>query len=194
LADGNDRKPVPSWAFSVCGLIPKGAKNVESAKDFLKYLIQPDVLNEYLKTGLGRRVPAMPSIVKGDPWWMADPHRNAYTTQALLRPTLPVFWAYNPAYAHVQNEHVWQTAWAEIMQQEAKPQDAQGLQQGRGDLRQIPGRADLTSDPKRIPYLSRVTFFVGILANRGNPGRQRRSGCPWTSAFAEVTGKHIDIG
>jgi hypothetical protein len=34
---------------------------------------------------------------------------------ALLRPTVPVFWAFNPAYAHVQNEHVWQAAWAEIM-------------------------------------------------------------------------------
>jgi multiple sugar transport system substrate-binding protein len=124
LADSNDGKPVPSWAFSVCGLIPKGAKNVAVAKDFLKYLIQPEVLNEYLKTGLGRRVPAMPSIVKTDPWWMADPHRKAYTTQALLRPTLPVFWAYNPAYAHVQNEHVWQTAWAEIMKDGVAPQTA----------------------------------------------------------------------
>ena len=124
LADSNDGKPVPSWSFSVCGLIPKGAKNVDVAKDFLKYLIQPKVCNEYLQTGLGRRVPAMPSIVKGDPWWMADPHRKAYTTQALLRPTLPVFWAYNPAYAHVQNEHVWQTAWAEIMKDGAAPQTA----------------------------------------------------------------------
>src|SRR5215469_14916951 len=49
----NDGKPVPSQAPSACGLIPKGAKNIEVAKDFLKYLIQPQVLNEYLKTGLG---------------------------------------------------------------------------------------------------------------------------------------------
>jgi multiple sugar transport system substrate-binding protein len=90
LAADNDGKAVPSWSFSVCGLIPKGAKNVDVAKDFLKYLIQPEVLNDYLKTGLGRRVPAMPSIVKTDPWWMADPHRKAYTTQALLRPTAGV--------------------------------------------------------------------------------------------------------
>jgi len=124
LADDNSGKPVASWSFSVCGLIPKGAKNVAVAKDFLKYLIQPEVLNEYLKTGLGRRVPAMPSIVKNDPWWMADPHRKAYTTQALLRPTVPVFWAYNPAYAQVQNEHVWQTAWADIIQEGMAPQKA----------------------------------------------------------------------
>ena len=66
----------------------------------------------------------MPSIVKTDPWWMADPHRQAYTTQALLRPTVPVFWAYNPAYALVQNEHLWQVAWAEIMKDGVAPQAA----------------------------------------------------------------------
>ena len=51
---GNDGKPVPSLAANACGLIPKGAKNVEVAKDFLKYFIQPEVSNEYLKTGSGR--------------------------------------------------------------------------------------------------------------------------------------------
>ncbi len=126
LALGNDGKPVPSQTQCLCGLIPKGAKNVEVAKDFLKYLIQPNVCNEYLKTGLGRRVPAMPAIVKTDPWWLdpADPHRVAYTTQALIAPTVPSFWCYNPAYAQVQNEHVWQTAWAEIMRDNVAPQAA----------------------------------------------------------------------
>jgi multiple sugar transport system substrate-binding protein len=126
LALSNDGKPVPSQAVSLSGLIPKGAKNVEVAKDFLKYLIQPKVDNEYLKTGLGRRLPAMPSIVKDDPWWVdpADPHRVSYTNQGLLGPTLPSFWVYNPAYAQVQNEHVWQTAWAEIMKDGAAPQAA----------------------------------------------------------------------
>src|SRR5215471_1500805 len=77
LALGNDGKPVPSKVDCLCGLIPKGAKNVATAKDFLKFLIQPQVLNEYLKTGLGRNLPAMPAIVKDDPWWLdpKDPHR-----------------------------------------------------------------------------------------------------------------------
>src|SRR6202023_863971 len=83
LALSNDGRPVPSRAGSLCGLIPKGAKNIPAAKDFLKYLIQPKVCNEYLKTGLGRRLPAMPVIAKDDPWWLdpKDPHRVAYTTQ-----------------------------------------------------------------------------------------------------------------
>src|SRR6516164_5713133 len=126
LALSNDEKPVPSGCGVGCGLIPKGAKNVAVAKDFLKYLIQPKVCNEYLKTGLGRRLPAMLALVKDDPWWLDpnDPHRVAYTTQGLLGPTVPIFWVFNPAYAQVQNEHVWQTAWAEIMKDGAAPQDA----------------------------------------------------------------------
>jgi multiple sugar transport system substrate-binding protein len=122
----NDGKPVPSQAPSACGLIPKGAKNVVVAKDFLKCLIQPQVLNEYLKTGLGRNIPCMPSIVKDDPWWLDpnDPHRRPYVQQGLLGPTLSTFWTFNPAYAQVQNEHVWPTAWADITTGGMTPQAA----------------------------------------------------------------------
>ncbi len=72
LALSNDGRPVPSLTGSFCGLIPKGAKNVAAAKEFLKYLIQPKVINELLKTGLGRNLPPMLSVVKNDPWWL-DP-------------------------------------------------------------------------------------------------------------------------
>ena len=126
LALSNEGKPVPSQAGCVSCLIPKGAKNVAVSKDFLKYLIQPKVNNEYLKTGLARRLPAMPSIVKADPWWLdpADPHRVAYVNQALLGPTTPQFWVYNPAFAQVQNEHVFPTGWAEIAKDGVAPQAA----------------------------------------------------------------------
>src|ERR1700736_2011821 len=92
LALSNEGKPVPSQARTTCGMIPKGAKNVAVAKEFLKYLIEPKVVNEYLKAGLGRNV--------------AD------------------YWAFNPAYAQVQNEHVWPTGWADIMQNGVAPQAA----------------------------------------------------------------------
>jgi multiple sugar transport system substrate-binding protein len=124
LALSNDSQPVPSHATSGTLLIPKGAKNVEVAKEFLKYIIQPKVNNERLKTGLGRNIPCMPSIVKADHWWFDDPHRAAYTTQGLLRPTLPQFWAFNPAYAQVQNEHVWSAGWVDIMQGGMTPEAA----------------------------------------------------------------------
>jgi multiple sugar transport system substrate-binding protein len=126
LALSNEGKPVPSQAGSFSGLIPKGAKNVTVAKEFLKFVIQPKVLNELLKTGLARRVPSMPSIVKDDPWWLdpKDPHRVAYVNQAVLGPTVPQFWVYNPAYAQIQNEHVWPTGWTDIMTGGLTPQAA----------------------------------------------------------------------
>src|SRR6195256_1570172 len=121
----NDGKPVPAHAVNACGLIPKGAKNPETAKDFLKYFIQPKVNNEWLKTGLGRNIPCMPSVVKDDPWWLKDdPHRVAYVQQGVLGPTVPAFWAFNPAYAQVQNEHVWAVGWVDIMKEGMAPQAA----------------------------------------------------------------------
>jgi multiple sugar transport system substrate-binding protein len=68
----------------------------------------------------------MPSIVKKDPWWLdpKDPHRVAYTSQVLLKPTVPTFWSYNPAYARVENEHVWQAAWADIVRNGTAPSAA----------------------------------------------------------------------
>jgi hypothetical protein len=76
-------------------------------------------------------IPLAPKALKMKPPTMAPTiprtisrSRKAYTTQGLLGLTVPYFWVYNPAYAHVQNEHVWQAAWADIMQRGTKPQDA----------------------------------------------------------------------
>jgi multiple sugar transport system substrate-binding protein len=120
----NDGQPVPSQIGAACGLIPKGAENVEVAKDFLKFLIQPKVVGTYLKVGLCRNLPAMPSIVKDDPWWLDDPHRKAYIEHCLLGPTVPEWFVYNPAYAQVRSEHVWGIAWADIIRNGMTPQAA----------------------------------------------------------------------
>jgi ABC-type glycerol-3-phosphate transport system substrate-binding protein len=66
----------------------------------------------------------MPPIVKNDSWWLADPHRKAYTTQGVLDPTIPAYWAFNPAYAEVQNTEVWGTAWADVIQKGATSEQA----------------------------------------------------------------------
>jgi len=117
LALSNEGEPVPSSVTSGCGLIPKGARNVEVAKDFLRFVIQPKVLNDLLKTGLGRNMPPMVSLVEEDPWWFEDPHRKAYVNSGLLGPTLPDVFTYNPAWAHVRNAQVWGTARTDMIMQ-----------------------------------------------------------------------------
>ena len=55
---------------------------------------------------------------------LADPRRKAYTEQTVFSPTVPAYWAYNPAYAEVQNTHVWSAAWADIIRNSMTPEAA----------------------------------------------------------------------
>jgi multiple sugar transport system substrate-binding protein len=107
----NDGKELPAQVITFGPVIPKGAKNVETAKEFIRYAVQPKVLNEYLKAGLGRWMLPIPEIAKSDPFWLKqDPHREAYTKLTLLGPTMPIFEVYNPAIAQVNAEHLFSVA------------------------------------------------------------------------------------
>jgi multiple sugar transport system substrate-binding protein len=122
----NDGKQLPVQAGVFGPMIPKGAKNVDVAKEFVKYAIQPEVLNEYLKGGLGRWAIPMPATAKNDPWWLdpKDTHRSTHTQMALFGPTIPWYEAYNPAIAEVNAEHVYQKAFSEIISGGAKVDQA----------------------------------------------------------------------
>jgi multiple sugar transport system substrate-binding protein len=122
---GNDGKEVPSPMPIFGALIPKGAKNVTVAKEFLKYAVQPNVLNEYLKGGLGRWALPLPEIAKSDPFWFReDPHRTAYAEETLTHPTLPLYEAFNPAMAEVNAEHVFSIAMLDVMNNGMTPEQA----------------------------------------------------------------------
>jgi multiple sugar transport system substrate-binding protein len=122
----NDGKPLPSQLAIGGGFIPKGAKNVEVAKDFAKYLIQPEVANAYLKGGLGRWLPAITDVIKTEPFWLdpKDQHVAAYTQQGLLSPTIPQYPVYNPGYAEVEATQTWGLAAADVIREGMTPQAA----------------------------------------------------------------------
>ena len=120
----NAGKPIPALLNCGGGFVPKRAKNVAVAKDFLKYVIQPKVVNDYLKAGLGRWLPPMPDLVKNDPFWLdpKDPHREAYAREGLLGPTLPNYPVFNPGYAEANGEQIWGVAAADIIREGMTPQ------------------------------------------------------------------------
>ena len=121
----NDGKELPSQVALFGPVIPKGAKNVEVGKEFVKYMIQPKVLNEYLKGGLGRWALPIPEMVKSDPFWLKDdPHRSAYIEQSVIKPTVPIYEAYNPAIAQVGSEHVFMTAIFDYLNNGVAPEPA----------------------------------------------------------------------
>ena len=123
LPNGNDGKPMSAPQAAGGGFIPRGAKNVAVAKDFMKFFIQPQVMNENLKQGLGRWVPSIPSLVKSDPFWLdtKDPHLAPYVHEAVLGPTLPDFRGYNPAWGQVGAEQLWGVAHADVIRQGMMP-------------------------------------------------------------------------
>jgi len=124
LPNDNAGKPMTAQLGIGGGFIPKGAKNIEVAKDFMKYVIQPKVVNEYLKTGLGRWLPAMPALVKSDPFWMADPHRKAYVEEGVLNSTVVNYPIFNPAWAEVHAQQIWGAAEADVIRNGKTPQQA----------------------------------------------------------------------
>ena len=123
----NEGKQLPSVIAAAVAVVPKGAKNLQVAKEFLKYSIEPKVLAAYLKRGLGRFLPPMPSIVKDDPGFWLDPKNEplqAYTRQGVLGPTIPPYEVFNPARAQVSSEHVFSVAMIDVMNNGMTPQAA----------------------------------------------------------------------
>jgi multiple sugar transport system substrate-binding protein len=122
----NDGKKLPAQVNSFGMVIPQGAKNIPVAKEFMKYAIEPKALGTYLKAGLGRWVPPMPSIVNNDPsfWLTEDPHRKAYTDLTLFGPTIPIYEAFNPGMAPVGAENVLMNAVINVMKNGMTPQAA----------------------------------------------------------------------
>ncbi len=118
-------KKLPSQVFTFGVVIPKGAKNVPLAKEFLTHVSEPKVLNTYLKASLGRWVIPMPAIAKSDPFWLKeDPHRTALTEMTLFGPTIPVYEAYNPGMGPVGAENVMMNAVINVMKNGMTPQAA----------------------------------------------------------------------
>ena len=130
---GNDGKLVPSMLGVAPCLIPKGAKNIDGAKALLKSFIQPANLNSYLKETRGRYLPVMMSNIKSDPFWQdpKDPHRPVAVETGLIKPTIPWWMTYNPAYSAVLSEQIWSQAEANITQKNMTPEQAMEEAVGR---------------------------------------------------------------
>src|SRR5262249_52185186 len=126
LPNDNSGKPIPSQLAVAGGFMAKGARNVEVGKEFLRYWIQPNVLNPYLKAGLGRTLPPMPDLVKNHPVWLdpEDPPRAAYARQGMLDPTVPVYPIFNPGYAEADGQQVWGAAEADVIREGMTPHAA----------------------------------------------------------------------
>jgi multiple sugar transport system substrate-binding protein len=126
LPNDNSGKPIPSPLAVSGAFVPKGAKNVDVAKDFVKYVTQPKVTGTYTKAGLARWLPVYPDIVKSDPWWTdpKDPHRLAYVTQGVLGQTVPHHYCFNPGWSEANAAQTWGAAHASVIRDNVSPEVA----------------------------------------------------------------------
>ena len=123
----NDGTPMPAQLGAGGGFCPKGGKNTAVAKDFMKYFIRPEVMNENLKGGLGRWCPSIPQVVKDDPWWTdpkLDPHRSIYVNTTVIGPSIPNYVGYNPAIGQVNAEQLWGKCHADVIKNNMTPAQA----------------------------------------------------------------------
>jgi len=126
LPNNNEGKPIPSPLGVSGAFVPKGAKNVDVAKDFVKYVVQPKVTGAYTKAGLARWLPVYPDIVKSDPWWTdpKDSHRLAYVTQGVLGATVPHHYCFNPGWSEANAAQTWGAAHASVIRENVSPEAA----------------------------------------------------------------------
>ena len=90
--------------------------NQKIAKDFLAYLIQPEVIGNYLKVAGGRHSPVLKPNWQ-DPFWTnpQDPHVSL-ATKTITQGQTRLFYTFtNPAYSVVLKENVWGQALKKVL-------------------------------------------------------------------------------
>lgn len=86
------------------------------AKNFLAYLLQPEVIGNYLKAAGGRHSPVLKPVWK-DLFWTDpnDPHVSTATKTFTQGETRLFYTFQNPAYSMVLKENVWGQALKRVL-------------------------------------------------------------------------------
>lgn len=121
--NGNPMKHIVSVRQAV---ILAGAKNKQIAKDFLGYLIQPEIINNYLKSAGGRYLPAITTATK-DSFWTnpQNPHISTATKTLTNEGQTRLFYSVrDPIYSSILEENVWGRALNSIAVDKISPEQA----------------------------------------------------------------------
>jgi multiple sugar transport system substrate-binding protein len=120
-----DGEPITYLVSVKSAMVFEEGQDVELAKDFMRFLTQPENLGEYVKGSLGRWFPVMEQLLE-DPFWQAedDPHIPVAVRQFTERETRPFYQVYNPAYSQVSAENVWGRAIGRVVVEGQSPEQA----------------------------------------------------------------------
>ena len=118
-------EPMQYIALVRQAIILQDAPNQKLAQEFLSYLIQPEIISDYLKAAGGRFFPVNQESWD-DPFWTdpADPHISTAAQPFLNGQTRLSYTAINPAYSVVLQEGIWGQALNDIVANKISPEQA----------------------------------------------------------------------
>ncbi|RMF25912.1 MAG: carbohydrate ABC transporter substrate-binding protein [Cyanobacteria bacterium J083] len=118
-------EPMRSLVTVEQAIIFADSKNQKAARSFLAYMIQPEVMAEYLKNAGGRNAPVVKQVWN-EPFWhnQQDPHILTATKTLTQGKTRLFYIAQNPAYSLVLKENVWGRALQDIVLNNSTPEQA----------------------------------------------------------------------
>ena len=120
--DGNPIKHIVSVRQAV---VLAGATNKTAAKDFLAFLIQPEVISNYLKSAGGRYLPAIKAARHDSFWTNPENIHVAAATKTLTSGQTKLFYsAKYPPYSLVLEQNVWGQALNSIVVDKVSPEQA----------------------------------------------------------------------
>jgi multiple sugar transport system substrate-binding protein len=118
-------KPMRYLALVKQAVVLADSKNQKLAKDFLAYLIQPQIVGNYLKAAGGRFLPVNKQVWQ-DPFWTdkSDPHISTAAKPVIQEQTRLFYTAQNPAYSLVLKESIWSKALNKVVVDNIPPEQA----------------------------------------------------------------------
>ncbi|MBE9046007.1 carbohydrate ABC transporter substrate-binding protein [Pleurocapsales cyanobacterium LEGE 10410] len=120
--DGNPIRHLVSVRQAV---VLADAKNQKTAQDFLTFLIQPEVIGNYLKSAGGRYLPAIKAARQDSFWTNPQNLPVATATKTLTQSATRLFYsARYPAYSLVLEQNIWGQALNSIVVDKISPEQA----------------------------------------------------------------------
>ena len=118
-------EPMKYIALVRQAIILADAPNQKLAQEFLSYLIQPEIIGNYLKAAGGRFFPVN-NKSWSDPFWTdpSDPHISKAAQPFLNQQTRLSYTSLNPAYSLVLKEGIWGQALNRIAVDKISPEQA----------------------------------------------------------------------
>lgn len=105
-------------------IVPKNCPHQDAAKNFLKYLIEPQNLKQLIIGFKGRVLPVTPQLFENSLWSdTTDPHLSA-AFRISQRAGLTPHEVIHPAFSEVQNQQLWAKTVHKVVQDKASPTEA----------------------------------------------------------------------